>query len=172
MLKGEDDYLAVYLNDHLAGATAGRDLARRMAATHTDGALAPFLQRLAAEVEEDRQELADAMARLGVRENRVKQTLAWTGERVRRLKLNERLFTPSPMTVVIELEAMALGVEGKFSLWRSLERAGLSGGLDLERLIDRARSQRAGLEHHRLEAADSLLAQRESGARRATAVSS
>jgi hypothetical protein len=32
------DLLGIYLNDHLAGATGGLELARRMAASHPDAA--------------------------------------------------------------------------------------------------------------------------------------
>ncbi len=37
--------LATYLNDHLAGATAGRALARRAASNNRDSPLGQFLAR-------------------------------------------------------------------------------------------------------------------------------
>jgi N-acetylglucosamine kinase-like BadF-type ATPase len=42
--------LGIYLNDHLAGATAGSELARRMARSHQEREEAAILKRLAAEI--------------------------------------------------------------------------------------------------------------------------
>ena len=53
------ELLGVYLNDHLAGAMAGTELARRMARAAQPGtATATALRRLAAEIDEDRSALA------------------------------------------------------------------------------------------------------------------
>ena len=74
-----------------------------------------------------------------------------------RLKPNDAFVSPSPLSRLIELEAMALGVEGKLSMWRSLEIAGIDAGLDLPLLIEQAAAQREGLEQYRREAAASVL---------------
>ncbi len=61
----EPELLGIYLNDHLAGATGGAELARRVARRGGDpdgGAL----QRFAAEVAQDRAALLEVMAALGV----------------------------------------------------------------------------------------------------------
>jgi hypothetical protein len=47
--------LAIYLNDHLAGATAGLELARRARGSNRDTELGEFLERLTGEIEEDRE---------------------------------------------------------------------------------------------------------------------
>ncbi len=60
------DLLGVYLNDHLAGATAGSELAKRMARSHRGLEEAGPLSRLAAEIEQDRSALLNIMASLGV----------------------------------------------------------------------------------------------------------
>lgn len=151
------DALATYLNDHLAGASGGLELARRLAERYRDGEAGVFLDRLVREVEQDRDMLREAMQRLGIPESGIKQALAWAGEKVSRLKPNDAFLSPSRLSRLIELEAMALGVEGKLSLWRSLESAGIAAGLDLPRLIDRAVAQRDGLERHRREAAAAVL---------------
>jgi len=151
------DALATYLNDHLAGASGGLELARRMADRYRDGELGGFLDQLVREIEEDRDALREAMERLEIPENGIKQALAWAGEKVSRLKPNDAFLSPSRLSRLIEFEAMALGVEGKLSLWRSLESAGVSAGLDLPRLIERAVTQREGLERHRREAAAAVL---------------
>ena len=67
------DYLETYLNDHLAGSTTGLDLAKRMADSHADDPkLGPELDRIAREIEEDRDQLKQAMERLDFSENKIK----------------------------------------------------------------------------------------------------
>ena len=151
------DHLATYLNDHLAGSTGGLELAQRLAERYPEGQMGAFLERLAREIEDDRDALKEAMEGLDIPENSIKQALAWAGEKVSRLKPNDAFVSPSPLSRLIELEAMALGVEGKLSLWRSLESAGIDAGLDLPRLIERAAAQRKGLEQYRREAAAEVL---------------
>jgi N-acetylglucosamine kinase-like BadF-type ATPase len=58
--------LGIYLNDHLAGATAGTELARRMARSHQEREEAALLKRLAAEISQDRSALLDIMTTLGI----------------------------------------------------------------------------------------------------------
>jgi hypothetical protein len=149
--------LATYLNDHLAGATAARELARRSAASNRDTAYGPFLEQLAEEIQEDRASLLAIMRGLGIGVDHLKVVGGWGAEKLGRLKPNGRLLSYSPLSRVVELEALALGVTGKLALWRTLElleprEAGLRR-FDLGALIDRAQRQRDGLEAHRLRAA-------------------
>jgi hypothetical protein len=61
------DLLGVYLNDHLAGSTAGLELARRMAASaEPESESATVLHGLVAEIAEDRSALIAIMATLGI----------------------------------------------------------------------------------------------------------
>ena len=94
------DLLGIYLNDHLAGATGGLELARRMAASHRGPAADGALQRLAAEVAQDRAALEDIMAALGIPVRAYKVYAAWIGEKAARL--NSNCVTPSvtPTTLI------------------------------------------------------------------------
>ena len=152
-----DRLLGIYLNDHLAGATGGLELARRLASRNRGTEYAEDLERIATEIEEDRGTLQDLLRRCGVAENPVKVRAAWAAERVGRLKLNGRLVGYSPLSRLEELEALRLGVEGKLALWRSLkETRGADRrfeGVDLGALINRAERQRDQLESMRLRAA-------------------
>ena len=152
-MAGEDVLLGIYLNDHLAGAVAGGDLARRLAGAERQEAF----ERLATEIDEDRSALLDMMAALDVPVRRYKTVLAWAAEKVARLKPNGHLLTRSPLSRVIELEALRLGVEGKAAGWRTLRtRAERDSRLDaarLDRLIDRATRQIDELERMRVRAA-------------------
>lgn len=58
--------LSLYLNGHLAGSTAGVELARRMAASAEPGSAAGTLEELAAEIAADRNALLEIMAALGI----------------------------------------------------------------------------------------------------------
>ncbi|GAA4993292.1 hypothetical protein [Actinopolymorpha pittospori] len=127
--------LHIYLNDHLAGATGGVELLRRAARVHQGDGMGPELSRLAKEVSEDRATLIQMMKDLGVPVRRHKAALGWLGEKVGRLKPNGRLISRSPVSDVLELELMRLGVEGKVSCWRTL-RVLADGKLDHTRLDD------------------------------------
>jgi hypothetical protein len=150
--------VAIYLNDHLAGATGGAQLARRALGANRGTSFEAALERLAAEIAEDRAALVDVMARLGVARDPVKEWAAWLAEKAGRAKLNGRLTGYSPYSRVLELEVLALGVEGKRALWRALERvAGGDArlvGVDLAELIRRADGQRRLIERERLRAAE------------------
>jgi hypothetical protein len=147
--------LATYLNDHLAGATAGLELVRRARGENEGTPLGRFLEDLAREVEEDRETLLAIMARLDVGRDRLKVAAGWMGEKVGRLKPNNQLFGYSPLSRVIELEGLALGVEGKRGLWEALRRLEEPrlAEFDFDALVDRARAQRDALQERRLTAA-------------------
>ncbi len=154
--------LAIYLKDHLAGATAGLELARRVEASNRSTEYGSFLAELVEEIALDRRALLDLMGRLGVGEDRVKNAVAWAGEKAGRLKLNGELFSYSPLSRLVELEGLALGVQGKLAMWRSLrsltdadERL---AGFDLEEPIARAQSQARRVEARRVRAAQEALA--------------
>ena len=79
--QSEASMLGIYLNDHLAGATAGTELAHRTARSHGDGQNAATLRRLAAEIAQDRAALLDIMTALGIKVRRYKVSAAWIGEK-------------------------------------------------------------------------------------------
>ena len=114
------DLLGIYLNDHLAGATGGLELARRVAGSHRDPANDGVLRRLSDEVAQDRAALEDIMSALGVPVRAYKVRAAWIGEKAARLKLNGHFLTRSPLSSLEELEMLRLGVEGKAAGWRTL----------------------------------------------------
>lgn len=151
-------YLAIYLNDHLAGSTAGLALARRAARANAGTSLGQELDDLAAEISDDRDALVELMRELGIPRRRYKTVGAAAGERLGRLKLNGKLVRRSPLSALIELEGLSLGIEGKASLWRSLAAVGVKPkSCDLEDLQRRAESQRKRLEAHRGDVAKGAL---------------
>jgi hypothetical protein len=149
--------LGIYLNDHLAGATAGAELARRMAASGHLPDPAGALPRLVSEIADDRATLLQIMADLNVPVRTYKVYAAWIGEKAGRLKPNGHLRTRSPVSNLEELELLRLGVEGKAAGWRTLRVLAdhdnrLAAGR-LDELMTRARRQADLLEDLRVQAA-------------------
>lgn len=153
--------LGIYLNDHLAGSAGGVALARRLASKHREMDPGDELQSIARQIAEDRDELISIMGALGITRVYYKEGFAMVGERLGRLKLNGRLVHRSPLSSLVELELMTLGVTGKRAGWRTLrELADTDSRLDpgqLDRLLDRAQGQLDSLERMRVRAAAEAL---------------
>jgi hypothetical protein len=154
------ELLAIYLNDHLAGATAGVELARRLRGSNEDDPeFGPALAEICAEIEADRETLEVVMDRLGVDRSKLKPAAAVLGERLGRLKLNGRLWGYSPLSRLDELELLQVGVVGKRRLWRALEHTHAADLSDFElgALAERATGQLRRLEALHLKAASLAL---------------
>lgn len=147
-------YLAIYLNDHLAGATAGVELARRLRASNReDDTFGRPLDRICDEIEADRAALANVIERLGFSRSKIKPAGAWIAEKLGRLKLNGQLRGYSPLSRLIELEGLLIGITGKRALWQTLANHNDANrlGIDFERLTERAEEQRSTVaDLHRL----------------------
>jgi hypothetical protein len=150
----DETLLGIYLNDHMAGAVAGSELARRLAGAEQHEVYGPVATRLAKEIDEDRTDLLRFMTALNVPVRRYKTLFAWAASKAGTLKPNGRLLSRSPLSRVVELEALRLGVEGKAAAWRTLRiRASTDTRLDagrLDRLIERAATQITDLETLRI----------------------
>jgi predicted DNA-binding ribbon-helix-helix protein len=120
MTATTDDYLETYLQDHRAGATAGLDLARRLAEENMGTRYEDFLVGLAQEIESDVDILEQVMDRFGVSKPTLKIAGGKVAERLGRLKPNEQLTGYSPLSRVLEIEGMRGGVQAKQGLWDSL----------------------------------------------------
>jgi hypothetical protein len=151
----DDRALAIYLNDHLAGAIAALELARRCRGNNQRTPVGMYLTSLIREMEADRRALEEVMDRVGARRDLLKQAAGWFAEKLGRFKLNGQLFGYSDLSRLEELEALCLGIDGKRALWRSLQSAADNrlAGVRFARLEGRARAQRSQLEGHRRAAA-------------------
>jgi hypothetical protein len=153
--------LGIYLNDHLAGATMGRDLAHQLESQSEGTPLGERLGSIAAAIEADRKELEDLMERLGITANPLKQSVTWLTEKVSRLKLSGATARDRALGTFLALETLSLGVEGKLALWQALAAIGEDepalGSMDLQGLIRRAETQRVALERERLALAPEAL---------------
>ncbi|MEU0407546.1 hypothetical protein ABZ307_06900 [Streptomyces griseorubiginosus] len=153
--------LVIYFNDHLAGATAGAELARRTAEEHRASPFGETLENLRKEIAQDRQALVRLLADLDVPVRHYKVYGAWLGEKAGRAKPNGRLVRRSGLALLIELEALRLGAQGKAALWRGLLAASAQDvRLDadrLEELLRRAERQIRTLDVLHSRAATALL---------------
>lgn len=124
MTGDEFEMLATYLDDHRAGAAAGRSLSRRMARENSDTGWAERLTGLAEDIEVDDRTLGELRRVLGVRGGMAKRVLARIAAGAGRLKLNRRILGYSPLSRVLEAEAMMAGVIAKKCLWAAMRSRG------------------------------------------------
>ncbi len=152
-----DDFLRLYLEDHLAGSTGGLELCKRAQHNNRDSELGGYLKLLGDELRNHRMVLVGLLRRLGGKPPKVKRATAWLVEKGGRLKLNRRLFSYSPLSRVYELEGLLIGTEGRLALFRALAmmqpRQGNLRGVDFDKLLSEAMSSRRRLEAFRMKAA-------------------
>jgi hypothetical protein len=141
--------LRIYLQDHLAGATGGAELAKRARGANEGTEYGAALAKLADDIAADRRSLESLMDDLGFGADRAKNIGFWVAEKAGRLKLNGQLTGYSPLSRMIEIEGLITGVNGKRSLWLTLiDVSGELPELDadrLRRLLERAEEQLATL---------------------------
>ena len=153
-----NEQLSTYLNDHLGGANAGVEMARRLQDELRGEPDAAVLGQLAQEVEEDLETLRGLVEAVGSTPNPVKQAAGWVAEKAQRLGVAADTPTGSPyLTRLLEAESLSLGVEGKLGLWLALMEVVPAhpqlATVNLPMLAARARDQRRRVEEVRLAAA-------------------
>jgi hypothetical protein len=160
-VAADDDreaFLAIYLRDHHAAAAGGVDLARRIETRGRQGAHVAQLAELRRQIESDRAELTRILRLFDVKPNPVKIVMVRIGERLSRLKLNGRLLSSSPLSTLVELETLAVGITGKRALWLALEATRDDdrrlASVEFGGLVSSANAQFAQVERLRLDAAN------------------
>jgi hypothetical protein len=150
----DDRLLAIYLNDHLAGSELARGRCRHARDQNLGNEFGGFLEWLLGQIEEDRATLGRVMERVGATPSPVKKAFGVVAERAARLKRNGRLIGYSPLSRLLELEFLSLGVEGKRLLWVMLAELGDArlDEFDFGALSERATEQRVRIENHRIKA--------------------
>ncbi len=117
----DTSWVAFYLRDHMALATAGVNLFARVADGHSKPHVRAQVARLGEQMREDRSVLAQVMTDLGVRQISITMLAAVVGEVAGRFKPNGAISGRSPGADVLELEALAAAVAGKAQLWQTLQ---------------------------------------------------
>jgi hypothetical protein len=150
--------LATYLTDHMAGSVTAHDLAKRGAEAN-EGPVAQFFAELSREIEMDRRTLASVAGEFGIEGSLLKEAGAMVGERLSRFKLDQRVTGSPQLSLLLELELLYLGIEGKHTLWRTLRVLDdpRLEKFDFDQLAGRAEKQLAAVEEQRLAVAAGAL---------------
>ena len=151
--------LAIYLHDHLAGSAYALDLVEAMQKNYASAPLGLFAARLHMEISADKETLQGIARLFGPASDPVKDTAAWLGEKISRIKMNQSDGTG--LGTFEALEFLALGIHGKLALWRALSEIVRHEpkleGIDFGRLIARAEEQEQSVEQYRLSFAHKAL---------------
>ena len=157
-----DRAIDVYLNDHLAGAMLGVDLAEQIRQRHENEPLGELMEWIAPQIEEDRETLVNLMEQMDTSKNPLKQAAGWVAEKASRVKFSGVGSGESDHGAFMALEALTLGVEGKATMWRTLTAVQSQyrplASTNLDELIARAEAQHDALERERLAAGADALA--------------
>ena len=144
--------LHAYLSDHMAGSVTASDLAKR-GASKNDGLLRAFFSDLGRDIDADRQTLGSIASRVGVGPHPVKQAAAMAAERFSRFRIDHRMTGNRELSLLLELELLYLGIQGKHALWRALEVVAEDDArladVDFEALAKRATQQLDAVEGQR-----------------------
>lgn len=114
--------LDIYLDDHWAGAGAGSALAERLADENAGTVWGVDLARVADQIRSDEEVLSQIRAHFRSNGGAIKRAGALIGERLSRIKPNGRFLRYSPLSRVLELEALISGVTAKQRLWVALQQ--------------------------------------------------
>jgi hypothetical protein len=151
------DNLHSYLNDHLAGSVGAIELLKRLIDTYDGKPLERFFSELRDEIEVDQGKLHGLIDKLDAEESAVRKAGAWIAEKISRAKIQLDEGEEGEMGLFLALEALALGISGKLSLWRALDAASEAASplrtLNYTELEQRARDQFDRVETKRLEVA-------------------
>jgi hypothetical protein len=151
------DHLRTYLKDHFAGSVAATQLLDHLISAHSGKPLEQVFGDLRREIGEDQDALQQILKQLGGSEGLVRNATAFVGEKLSRVKLLLEDPAGSGLSLLEKLEALALGIQGKRMLWRSLKTAASDApalsNIDFDQLDERAESQSRQVEELRVEAA-------------------
>jgi hypothetical protein len=143
--------LDTYLNDHIAGATAGTNLAKMAAQEHQTDEHGPFFSEIYAEIQADFDKLQELAGALGVDESASKSALAEIGSKVMGPKFTGG--DDDELNAFVTLETLSIGVEGKVCMWKALKTVEgdypALADYDIDELLARATAQREKLEDQR-----------------------
>ncbi|WP_076258661.1 hypothetical protein [Intrasporangium flavum] len=114
------DQLVVYLRDHDAALAAGAARLGLTARSHLQASARQVLGGMVHEVRADREALGRLMCALGVEPSRARRASTLVAERLGRLKPNGSWTQRTPLTDVVEVEALGLAALGSQRLWQML----------------------------------------------------
>jgi hypothetical protein len=148
--------LGTYLNDHVAGSVLALELLDHLIEL-SEAPDRELLQQVRREIQEDQEALRQLLRSVGAKESTMRKAAAWLTEKLGRAKLLMDESGSGELRVLEGLEALALGIQGKLALWRSVAQVGDAvppiKALNLDQLQSRALEQFQRVERLRLQAA-------------------
>jgi hypothetical protein len=160
-------HLTTYMKDHFAGSVAAVELLDHLISSSRGKIHEPFFVQLRQEVAEDQEALRGLLHDLDSASGTVRDVTAFVSEKLARIKLLLEDPSGSQLAILEKLETLALGIDGKRALWRSLlavaEEIPALHNVDLIGLDQRAGDQRDRVEDLRVEAAREAFAPTKSG---------
>lgn len=149
------------MQDHHAGAAAGIDMFRRVAEDHQDLHTREVVALIGDETVEDLKSLEELMTLVGTSPSLIKDLPAKAAEKFGRLKPNQRIAERSPLSDLLELEALTIAVTGKTLGFKALLDIGdpRLPRATLQKLVERAEDHGRDLETLRLRSTDALTQQ-------------
>ena len=155
------DTIAIYLRNHEAAAHAGVDLFRRVTNSQRDADRRAELAAITVQIREDLASLQAMMRELHISPDLALTAVLRLGEKVGRWKPNGRIVRRSPLSGLLEIEALVDVVYAKLSGWRGLDAASdlqsRRGTVSLGTLIQRAEEQLLRLHQMRHDVAAEVL---------------
>ena len=152
--------ITTYLNDHLAGSVAALELLDHLLRLRQLPDHGP-LTDLREEIEDDQKVLQRLLEEFGAKESQGRKAAAWLTEKLGQAKLRFDDPGNGGLRVLEALETLALGIQGKLSLWRALASVAQEvpelAALDLQRLQVRAADQFARVDGLRIRVARTAL---------------
>ena len=143
--------LEVYLTDHLAGATAGVNLAEMASEEHRADEHGAFFGEITSEIKADHETLERLIAELGVQRSATKTAAAEIGSKVMAPKFVGG--DDDQLNAFITLETLSMGIEGKVCMWKALKTVASDypafADYDVDALLARATAQREKIEEQR-----------------------
>jgi hypothetical protein len=160
-------HLTTYMKDHFAGSVAAVELLDHLISSNRGKTHESFFVQLRQEVGEDQESLRGLLHELDSASGPVRDATAFVSEKLARVKLLLEDPSGGQLALLEKLETLALGIDGKRALWRSLlavaEEIPALHTVDLVNLDQRAADQRDRVEDLRAEAAREAFAPTKSG---------
>jgi hypothetical protein len=147
------DALVTYLRDHLSGSDVALQVVRRLITTQGSGRDGSLFWQLADEFKQERATVRALLERLGASPNSPKRAASYVSSAVIGTVAGG---AAGDLSLLRSLEGLAVGIQGKRCLWRSLQALGARASLahvDYAELESRAVRQWEFVEERRREAA-------------------
>lgn len=146
----------LYLGDHLGGAAGAMQITRRSSDRNSGTQLGAFLADLHDQLADERDTLERMASDLGAQPPKWKASIGKVVGVLGSLKPSGHLVTYSPLSRVLELEALMSAVEAKLQLWDTLRflhtESRPDSARELDELTEQANAQLDGLRTHHREA--------------------